>query len=287
MVNIANFLINASVLSALYAIIAIGFTLIFGVGGILNFAHGSLILIGGYSAYLISNSLGTSPWIGLVVGVITAALFAGALYMGIIRRIEDRPLVVLLVTVLIGFLVRNITRVVHGTGSFSIPLIFTGSSSIAGIQLQHYRVAIFTISWLCILALFYLVNRTTLGKSIIATSMSEKGAALVGIKSDRVNLYTWTIAGAFAGLAGVLVTGFQTGGWQMGVTPMVLSFSIVILGGLGSIKGSIVGAYAIGFLETATTSFISTRLSGVAALILLIGVLLFKPSGLFGREVAQ
>jgi branched-chain amino acid transport system permease protein len=146
---------------------------------------------------------------------------------------------------------------------------------------------LFVVSWSIIVALFLFVNYTKLGKAILATSMSHKGASLVGIKSRRINLTTWIIAGAFAGIAGLFLGSYLTASFAMGRNPLVLSFSIVVLGGIGSIRGSVVGAYLIGFLEIATTNMIDPRLQGMAPLVVLVLVLLVKPEGLFGREFTE
>lgn len=284
---IVNYLANAIALSAMYALVAIGFTLIFGVGNVLNFAHGGLITVGAFVAYQVSNVWGVTIWFGLLAAMVVAGILSGILYLGIVKSVEDKPVRVLLLTLLIGFIFQHGLRIVVGTGAITVPSPTPGATAIAGVQVLNYRILAFVLSWALIIGLFLFVDRTKTGKAILATSMSQKGAALVGIDSSRINAYTWTIAGGLAGLAGVLLMVFQTGSWQMGTDPMVLSFSIVILGGLGSIRGSLVGAYIIGFLETATTTFISTELTGVTGLILLVIVLLVRPSGLFGREVTN
>lgn len=153
--------------------------------------------------------------------------------------------------------------------------------------MQNNLLVVFVVSWLLIGGLFAFVNYTKTGKAILATSMSLRGAALVGIESDRINLYTWAIAGLLAGIAGLFLGSYQTANWAMGREPLILSFSIVVLGGLGSIRGSLVAAYVIGFLEVITTSAIDPRLSGLAGLLVLVVVLLVRPEGLFGRELAE
>ncbi len=117
--------------------------------------------------------------------------------------------------------------------------------------------------------------------------MSTRGASLVGIETNRMYLYTWAVAGALAGLAGVFLGSIQTAGWAMGREPLVLSFSIVVLGGIGSIRGSLIGAYIIGFLEVFTVSYVDSSLSGLASLVVLVVILLVKPEGLFGRELVE
>ncbi|WP_254823853.1 branched-chain amino acid ABC transporter permease [Haloglomus halophilum] len=293
MVSLANVVINAISISSLYAIIAIGFTLIFGVGGVLNFSHGALITIGAEASWLISGGsspleLGLNPAVGLIGGMITAALVSGALYLGVVRFVEDEPVTLLILTFIIGFFIQHACRVfLTGTGNFSVDLIVGGSTNLGGIGVQNISVFIFVLSMLLVVLTGVFVSRTKTGKAILAVSMSDKGAAVVGIDARKINLVTWLLAGAFAGIAGVLLTMKNTGTWTMGTQPLILAFSIVILGGLGSIKGSVVGAYIIGFTETITTQYIDSSLQGFSALVLLIVFLLVKPEGLFGREAAE
>lgn len=280
---VTSFIINAAVLSALYALVAIGFTLIFGVGRVFNFAHGAFMLTGAYAAYLITSSsqLGLPVWLGFVVGMAAAALLAGFIYRVMVQRVQDRPITILLATLLVGFIVQHTVRVVYGIGSFAIPQPVDGGIG----DVRMFQIFVFVSSWIVISLVLYGVNYTRFGKSIVATSQNRRGAKLAGVDTDRINLYTWVIAGALAGFAGILLAQFRTGGWQMGLLPMVIAFSIVILGGLGSIKGSIIGAYVVGTIETAMTSLINPRLTGIASLVLLVVVLLIKPEGLYGQDI--
>lgn len=284
-----NVIINAATISALYALIAIGFTLIFGVGNVLNFAHGGVITVGAFAAYLVSNGneLGAPPLFGLLAAILTGAVVGALMYWGVVRFIEDRPVALTILTFVIGFGLQHAARIFVTPNPIFVPQLVAGKSMVLGQSKQNMRLVIFVLSWFVIIGVFYFVNRTKTGKGILATSMSKKGASLVGIDSSRLNLYTWVMASAFAAMAGVLLTMLNTGDWQMGTEPLVLSFSIVILGGLGSIRGSVVGAYVIGFVETITTSYIDATLTGFASLVLLIAFLLAKPEGLFGREAAE
>jgi len=289
MTSAANVIVTAISISSLYAIIAIGFTLIFGVGGVLNFSHGALITIGAEASYLLSNptNLGLHPALGLVGGMVTAAVVGAILYLGVVQFVEDEPVTLLILTFIIGFFIQHACRVfITGTSDFSVDQVTPGETTIAGVTLFDIDIFIFVLAAVLIAATGVFVSRTKTGKAILAVSMSEKGAAVVGIDARKINLITWLLASAFAGIAGVLLTMKQTGAWSMGTQPLILAFSIVILGGLGSIKGSVVGAYIIGFTETITTSYISSSLQGFTALVLLIVFLLVKPEGLFGREAA-
>jgi branched-chain amino acid transport system permease protein len=292
MANLLNVIINATTISALYALVAIGFTLIFGVGGVLNFAHGALITVGAFGTYIASNQglpvVGVvHPAVGMLFGTAIAAALGGLMYKGAIQYIEDQPVTLSILTFVFGFALAHAFRIFVSSGTVTVGQVISGRTNILGQDTQNISLVIFVLSWAIIISVFYFVNETKTGQAILATSMTKKGAALVGVKSKQVNLYVWVMAAAFAGLAGTLLVMKQGGSWNMGTSPLILAFSIVILGGLGSIRGSVVGAYVIGFMETFTTSFISTKLTGLASLVLLIAFLLAKPEGLFGREAAE
>jgi branched-chain amino acid transport system permease protein len=193
----------------------------------------------------------------------------------------------LILTFIIGFFIQHACRVfLTSTSNFSVDQVTPGETIIAGVKVFNIDIFIFVLAAVLIAATGLFVSRTKTGKAILAVSMSDKGAAVVGIDARKINLITWLLASAGAGDAGVLLTMKQTGTWSMGTEPLILAFSIVILGGLGSIKGSVVGAYIIGFTETITTSYIDSSLQGFTALVLLIVFLVIKPEGLFGREAA-
>lgn len=286
MVAITNIVTNWLLISALYALVAVGFTMIFGVGNVLNLAHAVSITLGGFSAVIVTQA-GFSPWVGLAGAIIVPALFNVFLYMGIVRFIQDRPITVMLVTFLWVLVVEEFFLQALGNQSYGVPQLLTGSITFpggGGVQLN--RLLLFFLSWVIIAGLFVFVTRTQTGRAILATSMSEKGASMVGIDERRINVYTWIIAGVLAGIAGLFLAMFQTASYDMGIDPLLLSFSIVVIGGLGSIKGSVVAAYLIGLLEIVTVTFISSDLTGLTPLLLLGAVLLVKPEGMYGRGFA-
>ncbi|MFC7155122.1 branched-chain amino acid ABC transporter permease [Halomarina halobia] len=280
-------IVQAVTISALYALVAIGFTLIFGVGGVLNLAHGASITIGAYTAYLTTRVYGLDIALGILAALAVTGLFGAVLYLGMVKRIEDEPILVMITTLVTAVAIEQVFLIAYGTQPKAIPSLLSGNVTLAGSNVQLNMVAVFVLSWLVIGALFAFVNYTKAGKALLATSMTRKGAALVGIEADRINLVTWVLAGAIAGVAGVFLGSFQTAYPLMGQTPLVLSFTIVVLGGIGSIKGSVLGAYLIGFLEIATIQYVSSSLTGLTPLLVLVLVLLAKPEGLFGRELVE
>lgn len=194
---------------------------------------------------------------------------------------------VMILTLVTAVALEQVVLAVEGSQPKVLPSLVSGNIAVGGARIQTNMLVVFALSWLIIGALFAFVNRTKTGKALLATSMTHKGAALVGIDADRITLTTWVLAGALAGLAGVFLGSFQSAYWAMGRAPLVLSFSIVVIGGIGSIRGSVIGAYLIGTLEVLTTSYIDSSLQGLTPLIVLVLVLLVKPEGLFGRELAH
>lgn len=287
MVDLLTVAVNAALISALYALVAIGFTLIFGVGGVLNLAHGASITIGAFGAVYATDTLGMGLVGAVLAAVLFPAAFSAALYLGLIRRVQDEPVMVMILTLVTAVAFEQLLLTIVGSQPRAIPPLVGGQVVLGDSRFQTNLLVVFALSWALIAGLFVFVNRSMAGKAILATSMSRKGATLVGIDADRINLGTWVLAGVLAGLAGLFLGSFQTASWDMGRTPLVLSFAIVVLGGIGSIRGSVVGAYLIGTLEVVTTSVVDPRLQGLTPLVVLVGVLLVKPEGLFGRELAH
>lgn len=285
MVAISQVVTNWLLISALYALVAVGFTMIFGVGNVINLAHAVSIVLGGFAGVFITQA-GYPPIIGIFFAIMVAGAFNLVLYLGLIQYIQDRPITVMLVSFLWVLIFEEFFLQTMGNESYAVEALFGGSINILGASLTINRLFLFVLSWLIIIGLFLFVNRTQTGRAILATSMSPKGASMVGIDDLRINLYTWVIAGALAGLAGLFLASFQTAAYDMGIDPLILSFSIVVIGGLGSIKGSVIAAYLIGLFEVATVTFISADLSGLTPLVLLILVLLVRPEGMYGRGFA-
>lgn len=282
MVAVTNIVISALTLSALYALVAIGFTMILGVGDILNVAHGAAIILGGFSAFYTVSLLNSSIWLGLVFAVVVSAVFSVGVYKLFVKRIDDEIFIVI-TTLVILLLVENVFLVLEGTSSMVIPNLFSGTNDIAGLKLQNNSIFLFVFSWLLIIGLIVFTNRSWTGRGIQSLSMSKRGANLVGVDTERTTTYTYAIAGGLAGVAGLFFGMSQSVTYDMGLDPLLLAFAIVILGGMGSIKGSVVGAYIIGSLETITTSLIDPRMTGIISLAVMFVVIMIRPQGLFGR----
>ncbi|MGM0718401.1 MAG: branched-chain amino acid ABC transporter permease [Halobacteriota archaeon] len=288
---IVTAIIQATMVSAVYALIAIGFTMIFGVAGVLNLAHGALLMAGAYvyAIVVMPNILPQfefSPIIGLVAGIVVTAILSLLLYEVLVKRIEDNVVITFLSTVIVAVSVSQFLTWYFGSTVLTVRLT-SGFFSFAGTRIAYWEGIGFVVSWIAIGLLWLYVTRTDDGRSILATSMSERGAQLTGVNIRSVRAKTWLIAGALAGLGGMFL-GFDSGASPlMWLNPLAVAFIAVVVGGIGSIKGSVVGAYLIGFVEQITVETIGNGFRGMPTLLLLILFMLYMPEGLFGREFAH
>jgi branched-chain amino acid transport system permease protein len=279
---------QGTVVSAIYALIAIGFTMIFGVGGVLNLAHGALIMIGAYMYAIVSSSAifpqyQFSPIIGLLLTTIIVAVLALTLYEVLVKWVEDNPIITFLSTVLIAVALTQVMIFYYSTSPISMSF-YGGIINLGPADVRYVEAIGFLVSWVMIGLLWYYVTQTDDGRSIVATSMSERGAELTGVNIRSVRAKTWLIAGAMAGVAGIFLGSTNGATPTMWLSPLAIAFIVVVVGGIGSIKGSVIGAYLIGFLEQMTVELVGSGFRTIPPLILLLGFMLFMPQGLFGRE---
>lgn len=279
-------------ISAVYALIAIGFTMIFGVGGVLNLAHGALIMAGAYVFAVVSResvgpALALPPSVAFVVTVGVVALLSLGLYEVLVRWVEDNVVITFLATVIVAVATTEAVLYVFGSSPTGMTLV-DGATSFepVGLELRVRTIQLvgFVVSWIAIALLWYYVTKTDAGRSILAASMSERGAVLTAVDLHSVRAKTWLIAGALAGIAGVIIGSMQGATPTMWLNPLALAFIIVVIGGIGSIKGSVIAAYLIGFLEQLTVTFVGQGFRGILSLALLLLFILYMPEGLYGRE---
>lgn len=280
---IESLIVNFVFLGSLYALIAMGFTLIFSVGGVMNFAYGGQITFGAFLAYIAMNDYGVGTTPALVSAVVGSAVLGMLLYGSVIRFVQHDTLLTVVISFVVGFGIQQTLRVLVENGPITIPQIVGGSIPIGGFDLRFTVLFIMVSAFGMIVSTIYLLNHTKIGKGIIALSFSKKGAQLAGINPTKLELITWGIAGTFAGFAGVALVSFEGGNWFMGTDPMILAFAIVILGGLGSVRGAVVAAFVIAGMEILVRELIDPSLVGITALVMVIAVLSVKPEGFFGR----
>lgn len=285
-------LIDGFAISALYALGATGFTLIFGVSGVLNLSHGAIMVLAAVAAWAAGSILQLDHYSGALVGVGVALIASLATYFAVVlpiqrsRRIpnEEKEIFVLTGTLLWGIMIQEAIAYFFTNNAKTVLPIIEGVVTVLGVRTPKNEW--FTAGVCCVVIglLWLLVNRTKTGKAVLAASMNPRGVTLLGHELNNIYVVVWAIYGVLAGIAGVLL-GMFLGVSSYSVGPLTASaFSIVVLGGLGSVSGSLIAAFVVGYLETLTAYLLSPAYRTIPALLLLVIVMYVRPHGLLGRR---
>lgn len=278
-------IISGLLVSGLYALIAVGFTMIYGVGRVENLAHGAYAMVAAYVFYGVTAELQLPIPVGFVLAILTVVALSLATYKGLIGRFLGNSTAIFISTLILAIVLEYAISVVFTPAPRNLLPIVPGISHVLGIRVSNDLLLVTIVSWVCLGGLLFFVRRSQLGRAIRAISEGPRGALILGINVERANLVVWALAGALAAIAGVFFGAYTHLVPNMWVFPLVISFSIVIVGGIGSIEGSIIAAYVVGMAETAMMMMISTRLRGVFSMAILIVILLARPRGFLGKEM--
>lgn len=291
MALIEAILIYGATAGAIYALLALGFTLIYGVSGVVNLAHGAFYMLGAY-AFFIFGSQGFFKFES-ILALIFAAIFVG-IVSSIVYRLTVHPVIqdevaVLVVTVALALIFQQIILLGFGSSLVPVPSLWEGSTVILGVTLTYSRLLAFAASLGLFASLWVLITMSKIGRAMRAISQDREAAMLMGINTERLYILTMAISAAFAALAGVFISASLTGVASpfMWLEPLAMSFAIVILGGLGSIKGTFVGGFIIGYAETTVALLLPQGgMIGLAVpFIIMVLILFLRPKGLFGKRI--
>jgi len=279
-------LLYGGVSSAIYALLAVGFTLIFGVARVFNLGHGSFYALGAYITYAGQTHLKLPL---LVAAVIAVALVAGigvAMARAFAAPMQRSVLAALMITLGFALLVEQILLLTFGSQARNVSSIVAGTVQIGAASISAQRLLTLGVGVVLIAALWLFINKTKLGAAILAVSQDREAAQYQGIDTARVFTVVMALSAGLAAIAGILAGSFLTVQPDMGLLPMVKAVSIVIVGGLGSIPGSIIAALLLGFGETAVAFLFSTRFTELVSLGAVLLVLSLRPAGLLGKRAA-
>ena len=277
-------LIQGLLLSGLYALIAVGFTLIFSVGRVLNLAYGSYIMIAGYVYFYFSQLLGLPPIVGLLLAGILGSCMGLLKYNLIVKPLKGDHIPVEISTLILAVVLQSAIILYFGNSAKILLPIFQGVLHIGNATVTYNVLAATLVSWLILIVLFVFIRKTHVGRAMQAVSMDSKGASISGVNINKINMFTWGISGFLGAIAGVFFASYTQLSPSMWVAPLIIAIAIVIVGGIGSIIGTLVVAHIIGFMEIISVALISPQLRGVFTMLLVIIVLIIRPKGLFGRE---
>jgi branched-chain amino acid transport system permease protein len=282
---VSQYLINGLVLSSIYIIVALGLTLVYSILDVPNFAHGELVMLGAYIGVFLTGIVGgTNYFLVLILAVFALAGFSVLLWKFIFRPLRSGPPVTMFIAALgLVYILQSAVQLIWGKEWLSLPSPFAGSVLFGGATITHTRIFIFSLGCLLMILVSLFVYRTWLGKGIRAVSQSESGAALVGINANRMISLTFALSGALAGCAGILLGHVTFVFPLMGFSPLLKAFAMIIIGGMGSIPGAIIGGFFIGIIETLSIAFFSAEYADIFAFGALVITLMIRPRGLMGK----
>ena len=290
-------LANCLTLGAIYALIALGYTMVYGVVQLINFAHGEVFMVGAYAALTIVLLLGASglPWwallllCGLGAMAVCALLGFGVEYLAY-RPIRHAPRLNALITAIgVSFFLQNALMLLYGATDRQFPNLLPALRwDVGGVTLTLMQLVVWVAGGLMMAGLQFLVMSTRLGIAMRATAQDLKACALLGIPVDRIVAVTFVIGSAFAAVGGALFgLNYGTINFHDGYLMGMKAFTAAVLGGIGNIPGAMVGGLVLGLLEGLGAGYLSAQWKNVFAFVMLVVLLLFKPTGLFGERVAD
>ena len=283
-------LINGLALGSVYALLALGYTMVYGIIQLINFAHGEIYMIGAFAGYYASSVLGLPLLPTLLIAMIASALLGILIEKIAYKPLRKSPRIALLITAIgVSLFLQNIMSKFVGTAPKHFPeLINLEPINLLGINLDWKTIFMFAVSALLVLLLQFIVYKTKVGKAMRAASYDIEAASLMGINVNNTISLTFAIGSALAGIAGVLVAiSYPSITPFIGVMPGLKAFVAAVLGGIGSIPGALIGGLSIGLLETLSKAYISTTFSDAIVFGILIVILLIKPAGLLGKKTNE
>ncbi len=273
---------NGLVISSVYVLLAVGFNLVWGILGIFNFAHGQFYMLGAFLAFYLMSSLSSSFSVALGASGACIFILAAIALKAVLGPLRNNEIVCVMSSLGLGYLIEGGATVIFGGEPRIVNLPVTGVMKIGGIYLSHPRLITLGISLVVFAAFLYLVYFTNFGRALRATGSDSEMAEVQGINISRVYFFTFCIGTTLAGIGGIVACHMTPLMPHMGMDFSLKAFVVVVLGGLGSIPGAIVGALIIGLLESFIGSLLNPTIAIITSFMVVLTILLVRPSGLMG-----
>ena len=271
--------------SVTFSLMALGFTLVYSISRLPNFAHGALYIMSGYLVWLCVNNLGLNYYVGIVVGIAATSLIGALMYHLIIKRIRGMEISEIIATYAIGLAIIEGLRWGGLRGStFTLPSFLAGSFDIGGIAVDYQRIFVLVFGAAVFAALNLFVKYTKTGLALKGIAQDERAAMMLGIDSDRIALISFAVGSGLSAFAAVLILPLGSIVVESGYSVLIYAVAVSIIGGLGSWGGAILASFIIGFAQILTEVYLSTHYQMVITLLAIIITLLVKPSGIFGKQ---
>ena len=290
--NVLSQIINGLHIGSIYALVALGYSMVYGIIKLINFAHGEIIMVGAYAVYVMLVLVGTPLWIAVLVSLLFCACMGMLIERVAYRRLRNKnaPRISLLITAIgVSIFLQNLAQLIFGSSGKAFPAIIDAPPiSVGSMQISMVTIVTIIASVVLLIGLQLLVNKTKMGKAMRAVSEDAGAAKLMGINTNGTVAFTFGLGAALAAVGAVLY-----GASYPMITPFIGSmlglkaFVAAVLGGIGNIPGAMLGGYIMGIAESLTKGYISTQLADAVVFGILIVVLLVKPSGIMGKHTTE
>ncbi len=285
MEDLLLYLTNGVVMGTTYALAALGVTLIVGIMGIVNFAHGEFYVLAGYFSALFAQALGMNPFVSMAIAVALVFLFGLVVEKTLIRPTYGEEMYSLIITFILYIILQNVYLVIFGPYPSKPPNWVSGATNLFGMFFYgNQRLASFFAAALVIAVFMLIIKKTWLGRIIRSVAMDREMAAMLGVNTERINMLTFGLGCILAAAAGVILTPVFPVTPTVGVGISLTAFVVMILGGLGSFTGCIFGGLLLGIVENLGVGYLSSGYKHLFGFVILILVLVFKPTGMFGQK---
>ncbi len=284
-----SYMISGISLGSVYAIIALGYTMVYGIAKMLNFAHGDVIMVGGYVSLLSVTALGLPWWAGVLLAMLACTVLGVVIEGLAYRPLRAAPSLAVLITAIgVSYFLQNAALLLWGSTPMSYTPIVSGSLSLGGLRISYISLVTIAMCVVIMAGLTLFTGKTRMGKAMRACSEDKGAAQLMGINVNRTISLTFAIGSALAAIAGVLLCSFNTSLMPTtGSMPGIKAFTAAVFGGIGSIPGALLGGILLGIIESLAKAYISTQLANSIMFAVLIITLLVRPAGLLGKYVPE
>ena len=287
LINFIEQLINGLRTGSIYALIAIGYTMVYGIAKMINFAHGDIIMVGAYALYFSISVLGLPVPVALVITVIVCAVLGVVIEKVAYKPLRSAPPLAVLITAIgMSFFLQSASLLIFGSTPIPFQSVIPNVNiSVGPVVISSITVVTLIVTAIAMILLTLFVNKTKMGSAMRAVSEDKGAAELMGINVNSTISLTFAIGSALAAVAGVLyICQYQSMKPTLGALPGIKAFVAAVLGGIGSIPGAMLGGILLGLIESVSKAYISTELADASVFGVLIVVLLFRPSGLLGKK---
>ena len=287
-----SYLISGISLGSIYAIIALGYTMVYGIARMLNFAHGDIIMVGGFAIFTMVSTLGMAPMVGILTAVAVCTVLGVTIEFVAYRPLRGAASLAVLITAIgVSYLLQNVALLIFGSNARQ----FTSVVTVPGIKLAGGRLSIsgetivtIVVCFVIMAGLTAFINKTKVGQAMLAVSEDRGAATLMGINVNKTIAITFAIGSALAAIAGALLCStYPSLTPYTGSMPGIKAFVAAVFGGIGSIPGALIGGIILGVVENLSKAYISSQLSDAIVFSLLIIILLVRPTGILGKKINE